>query len=134
MDRRFLLAGAALAALSVAAGAFGSHLLQGRLDLDQMTIFEIAVRYQMYHALALLAVGLWMERDPGRLVEFSGWLFLAGILLFSGSLYVLVLTGASWLGAVTPLGGTSLLAGWICLAFAAASRPRKSADTTHATR
>src|SRR5262245_54409408 len=105
MDRTFFALGALLAGLGVAAGAFGAHGLRARLTPDMLAIFETAVRYQMYHALALLAVGWAAARWPDRGVALAGWLFVAGIVVFSGSLYVLALTGTRWLGAVTPLGG-----------------------------
>jgi uncharacterized membrane protein YgdD (TMEM256/DUF423 family) len=108
--------GAILGLLAVALGAFGAHALEGRLTAEELATFETAVRYQMYHALALVAVaGLMKRRSPGT--ELAGGAFLVGILLFSGSLYLLVLTGESWLGAVTPLGGLAYLAGWLALAW-----------------
>jgi uncharacterized membrane protein YgdD (TMEM256/DUF423 family) len=115
MARHFIVMAGAFGFLGVAAGAFGAHILRNRLSADLVEVFETAVRYQMYHALSLLAVGILAERFPGPLATASGWLFVAGILVFSGSLYVLTLTGIRWLGAVTPLGGTALLAGWVCL-------------------
>ncbi len=118
MDRHFIFMAGVFGLLGVASGAFGSHILRNRLSADLFEVFEIAVRYQMYHTLSLLAVGILAERFPGPLTAASGWLFVAGILVFSGSLYVLTLTGIRWLGAVTPLGGTALLAGWACLAAA----------------
>ena len=104
--------GAILGFLGVAAGAFGAHGLRSSLPADRMEIFETAVRYQMYHALALLAVG---PLGASR----AGWAFLLGTAIFSGSLYLLVLTDRRWFGAVTPLGGLFLLAGWVLLALAA---------------
>jgi uncharacterized membrane protein YgdD (TMEM256/DUF423 family) len=118
MDRGFALLGALLAFLAVGAGAFGAHALRGRLAPDLLDVFETAARYQMYHALALLAVAWVGERWPSRATPLAGWLFLAGILLFCGSLYVLSLSGLRWLGAVTPLGGAAFLAGWLALAWA----------------
>ena len=100
-------------------GAFGAHALKGRLDADLLVVFETGVRYQMYHALALLAVGWAHTRWPGAVLTASGWLFIAGTVLFSGSLYALSFTGVRWPGAITPLGGLALLAGWLCLAWAA---------------
>ena len=120
MDRLFFGLGAASAFISVAAGAFGAHALRGRLEPDLLAVFETAARYQMYHALALLAVAWAMTRWPGALAAWAGWLFVAGTVLFSGSLYALALSGVRWLGAVTPLGGLAFLAGWICLAVGAA--------------
>ena len=84
-----------------------------------LAVFETAVRYQMYHALALLAVAWAAQRWPGGLTQWAGWLLVAGILIFSGSLYVLVLTGPRWMGAITPIGGVALIAGWACLLLAA---------------
>ena len=112
--------GAMSALLAVAAGAFGAHALRGRLASDLLEVFETAARYQMYHALALLVVGLVLSRASaggGAWLGAAGWLFLAGTLLFSGSLYALALSGARWLGAVTPLGGLAFLAGWAALAL-----------------
>ena len=119
MDRLFFLVGAISALIGVAAGAFGAHSLRGRLDTEMLGIFEVGVRYQMYHALALLAVAWAQTRWPGTLVSASGWLFGIGTVLFSGSLYLLSLTGSRWLGAITPLGGLAFLGGWLCLALAA---------------
>jgi uncharacterized membrane protein YgdD (TMEM256/DUF423 family) len=118
MDRLFFIMGAISALIGVAAGAFGAHSLRGRLDADMLTIFEVGVRYQLYHALALLAVAWAQTRWPGSLAVASGWLFVIGTLLFSGSLYLLSLTGIRWLGAITPLGGLAFLGGWLCLALA----------------
>jgi uncharacterized membrane protein YgdD (TMEM256/DUF423 family) len=119
VDKTFLLLGAIAAFLAVAFGAFGAHGLRGRLSPEMMAVFESAVRYHMYHALALLLVGLILGRMDGRLIHTAGWCFVAGILLFSGSLYALALSGVTMLGAITPLGGLAFLAGWACLAFAA---------------
>jgi uncharacterized membrane protein YgdD (TMEM256/DUF423 family) len=119
VDKTFLLIGAVAAFLAVAFGAFGVHGLRGRLSPEMMAVFESAVRYHMYHALALLLVGLIMGRMSGWLIQTAGWCFVAGILLFSGSLYMLALSGVTILGAITPLGGLAFLAGWACLAFAA---------------
>jgi uncharacterized membrane protein YgdD (TMEM256/DUF423 family) len=111
--------GALAAGAGVALGAFGAHGLRARGDSDLLVIFETGVRYQMYHALALLVVGWAATRWPGALVTASGWLFLVGILLFSGSLYLMTFTGARWLGAITPLGGMCFIIGWVLLAIAA---------------
>ena len=118
MDRLFFGLGAVAAFIGVALGAFAAHGLKNRLDPAMLATFEIGVRYQMYHALALLGVAWAATRWPGAWVNASGWLFVAGIIVFSGTLYVLALTGTRWLGAVTPLGGLAFLAGWICLAWA----------------
>jgi uncharacterized membrane protein YgdD (TMEM256/DUF423 family) len=117
MDRAFALAGALSAFIAVAAGAFGAHALRARLAPDLLAVFETGARYQMYHALALLAVAWAATRWPGVPVRAAGWLFIGGTLLFSGSLYLLALTGTRWLGAITPLGGLLFLAGWAALAI-----------------
>ena len=122
MDRLFFGLGSASALIAVALGAFGAHGLRSRIVPDMLTTFEIGVRYQMYHALALLAVGAIAGRLPAGAVSAAGWLFVAGTVVFSGSLYTLALTGQRWLGAVTPLGGLAFLAGWTVLAWAAWSR------------
>jgi uncharacterized membrane protein YgdD (TMEM256/DUF423 family) len=122
MDRLFFGLGCASALIAVALGAFGAHGLRARIAPDMLATFEIGVRYQMYHALALLAVGVVAGRLPGGAVAAAGWLFVAGTVIFSGSLYTLALTGHRWLGAVTPLGGLAFLAGWVVLAWAAWSR------------
>ena len=119
MNRTFLSAGAVSAFLAVAAGAFGAHALLARLASESLAIFETAARYQMYHALGLLAVAWVAGRSAANTAEWAGWLFLLGTVLFSGSLYALALTGVRWLGAVTPLGGLAFLAGWLCLALSA---------------
>ena len=119
MDRLFFSFGSASAFVAVAAGAFGAHGLRTRLAPDLLAVFETAARYQMYHALALLAAAWAASRWPGALPQWAGWLFVAGTVLFSGSLYLLALSGVRWLGAITPLGGAAFLAGWVCLALAA---------------
>ena len=119
MDRTFLLIGAVAGALGVGLGAFGAHGLRGRLTPEMLGVFETGVRYQLYHALALVATASLMGRVHGRLVTAAGWCFTAGIVLFSGSLYLLALTGITVLGAITPLGGVAFIAGWICLAYGA---------------
>lgn len=116
MDRLFFAAGAISACLAVAAGAFGAHGLKSRLDAEMLSIFETGVRYQMYHAFGLIVVAWALTRWPGHLLWTSGWLFIAGTVIFSGSLYLLSLTGQRWLGAITPLGGLAFIAGWLCLA------------------
>ena len=121
MDRLFFRLGAFSALLSVGAGAFGAHGLRDRLPPDSLAVFETAARYQLYHALALLAAAWAVSRWPGVLPVWAGWCFLGGTVLFSGSLYGLSLTGTRWLGAITPLGGAAFLAGWICLALSARS-------------
>ena len=119
MDRIFFMLGSVFAFLGVAAGAFGAHGLKGKLDEPMLEVFETGARYQMYHGLALLAVAWALSRWPGGMMTTAGWLFVAGILVFSGSLYLLSLTGIRWLGAITPIGGVMLLAGWGCMAWGA---------------
>ncbi len=117
MDRLFALAGATLALVGVALGAFGAHALRERLSPEDLAIFETGVRYHMYHALALFAVAWAASRWPGTAVNAAGWMFIVGVLVFSGSLYALVLTDTRWLGAITPLGGVALILGWGLLAW-----------------
>ncbi len=119
MERVFFVLGSVSALIAVALGAFGAHSLKERLSQDMLTTFEVGVRYHMYHALALLAVAWAMTRWPGPAVTTAGWLFLAGTVLFSGSLYALSFTGQRWLGAITPLGGAGFLLGWLFLAWGA---------------
>lgn len=114
--RLLLVAGAAAGFVAVAAGAFGAHGLEGRVPSELLSTFETGVRYHAWHALALVTLAPVAARWPDPLWGVAGALFLAGIVVFSGSLYVLTLTGARWWGAVTPLGGVSFLAGWVCLA------------------
>ena len=118
MDRVFVVLGAVLAALGVAAGAFGAHALRGRLAPEFLEVFEIGVRYHLIHALALFAVAWATTRWPGPATIVPGWLFLAGTLFFSGSLYALSLSGARALGAITPFGGIAFIAGWLVLGWA----------------
>ena len=116
MDRDFLLIGAIAGLLGVGLGAFGAHLLRARLSPEMLAAFETAVRYQMYHALALLATGAAIGRNGDlRLLVIAGWSFTVGIVLFSGSLYALALSGVTVLGAITPIGGLAFLLGWGCL-------------------
>jgi uncharacterized membrane protein YgdD (TMEM256/DUF423 family) len=116
MDRIFWALGSISGGLAVALGAFGAHVLKERMATELLANFETGARYQMYHALALLAVAWVVSRWPGSgLPVAAGWLFVAGTMLFSGSLYLLALTGVRWLGAITPLGGVAFVAGWICL-------------------
>lgn len=117
MDRFFAIAGAISALIAVAAGAFGAHALKSRLPADLFEVFEIGARYQMYHAIGLLGVAFATTRWSSPVFFTAGWLFIAGTVLFSGSLYVLSLSGIRWFGAVTPLGGTAFLAGWLLLAW-----------------
>ena len=119
MERTFLMIGAFSGAMGVAAGAFGAHALRARLEPRMLEVFETGARYQMYHALALVAAAWIASRWPGTLSTASGWLFVAGTVLFSGSLYAMTLTGVRALGAITPVGGVCFIAGWVCLALAA---------------
>jgi uncharacterized membrane protein YgdD (TMEM256/DUF423 family) len=123
MDNTFMLIGSLLGFLGVAAGAFGAHGLRSRLSPEMLVVFETAVRYQMYHVFALLITAAAIGRiGDARLLSIAGWSFIAGTLLFSGSLYALVFTGMSGLGAITPVGGLAFLVGWACLAMFAAAR------------
>lgn len=120
MVQFFLAIAAILGGFSVAAGAFGSHALKENLSERALEIFETGARYQMYHALALLAVGLLLSRAeviPPTL-PIAGFAFIAGVLIFSGSLYVLSISGIKWLGAITPFGGACFMLGWVCLTIA----------------
>ena len=119
MAERWFAVGAWLGAFGVALGAFGAHALKARASADMVAIWETGARYHVLHALALLATGWATERWPGAFASGAGWLFLVGIVLFSGSLYALALTGVRALGAITPIGGGCFIAGWICLAMAA---------------
>jgi uncharacterized membrane protein YgdD (TMEM256/DUF423 family) len=121
MTRIFLVIASILAGLSVAAGAFASHALREKLAERALQIFETGARYQMYHALALIAVAILLGRSeaPQTLLAIAGSAFVLGIAIFSGSLYALSLSGIKWLGAITPLGGVAFLVGWGCLAIAA---------------
>jgi uncharacterized membrane protein YgdD (TMEM256/DUF423 family) len=117
MLKFWFVLGCLMAGLGVAAGAFGAHALKQRLAPDLLAVFETGVRYQMYHALGLLAVAFASDRWRGVNFNPAGWLFLIGIILFSGSLYALCLTGVRVLGAITPLGGLCFLAAWALLAW-----------------
>ena len=117
MAKLFITLASLSGMLAVILGAFGAHALKGKLDAYALGIYETAVQYHFYHSFALLAVGILALSQPhAALLKSSGWLFLLGILVFSGSLYLLSMTGARWLGAVTPLGGLAFIAGWGCLA------------------
>ncbi len=115
MNTFFFLAACILSFLGVALGAFAAHLLKNRLPADMFAIFEVGVRYHMYHALGLFVVA-WASFHFTN-VQSAGWFFIAGIVLFSGSLYLLSLTGLKWLGMITPIGGVCFLAGWVILAW-----------------
>lgn len=118
MARRFFVIGAFAAGLAVALGAFGAHGLKEAVTPERLQTFETGVRYQMYHALALLFVGWLATVTPTRMLQWVGSLFVAGIVVFSGSLYVLVLTDTAWLGAITPFGGVAFISGWGVLGYA----------------
>ncbi|WP_347548350.1 DUF423 domain-containing protein [Pseudalkalibacillus hwajinpoensis] len=115
----FLIIGALNAALAVGLGAFGAHGLEGRLSAKMLETFKTGVQYHMYHALGLIGVALIADRLSTGLVQWAGWLMFAGIILFSGSLYVLSLSGIKILGAITPLGGVAFITAWILLIVAA---------------
>ncbi len=119
MVRVFLVLAAASGFIAVAAGAFGAHALKARLAPDLLAVFDTAVRYQMFHVVGLIAVAWLAARSSSAMLIASGWCFIAGTALFSGSLYLLALTGARWLGAITPVGGVLFLAGWLLLGWAA---------------
>ncbi len=120
----FFAAGAALAGLAVAAGAFGAHAIQDSITQAELATFDTGARYHMYHALALLVVGRLLSRRPNALLRASAWLLIAGIFLFSGSLYGLALTGEKALAYVTPVGGAAFLIGWGCLAVGSLLPPK----------
>jgi uncharacterized membrane protein YgdD (TMEM256/DUF423 family) len=112
--RVFLAIGGVAALLAVALGAFGAHALKNRIPAEMLAVWHTGVEYHVYHALGLLAVGIVAAQLPdSTLLKWSGWLMLAGILLFSGSLYALALSGERWLGAVTPAGGLTFIAAWM---------------------
>jgi uncharacterized membrane protein YgdD (TMEM256/DUF423 family) len=119
MDRLFFAIGALVGGLAVAAGAFGAHALRDHLAPERLVQYELAVRYQLYHALALLAVGWAAARWPGATVNAAGWLFVVGIVIFCGTVYALSFGSPRWFGAITPIGGLSLIVAWALLAWAA---------------
>lgn len=125
MERTFVVAGSILGGLAVAAGAFGAHALRTRLPPDLLAVFHTGAQYQLAHALALVACGWMVGRAPGAPAVVAGWLFVAGIVLFSGSLYALALSGVRVLGLITPFGGVSFLGGWAALAWAAYRMPAR---------
>ena len=118
MERPFFVFGALSALIGVGAGAFGAHGLKGRLDPEMLSIFEVGVRYQMYHAFALIAASWSQAKWPSKLVTIGGWMFVVGTVIFSGSLYMLSMTDEKWLGMITPFGGLAFMAGWACIAWA----------------
>ena len=117
MERRIFAAGSILTGLGVVFGAFGAHALKASLSPQLLTTFETGVRYQIYSGLGLLALAWAISRWPERPLVPAAWLLLAGTVVFSGSLYLLVLTGARWFGAITPLGGVALIVGWALVAW-----------------
>ena len=119
MSNLFFALGSGLSLLGVALGAFGAHGLRSTLTPEMLETFEVAVRYQMYHSLGMLAAAWAVSQWQNHLTTAAGWCFLAGILIFSGSLYVLSFTGIRWLGAITPIGGLAFIVGWGCLTVAA---------------
>jgi uncharacterized membrane protein YgdD (TMEM256/DUF423 family) len=119
MDKTLMFVGALMGGVGVALGAFGAHGLRGRLSPEMLAVFETGVRYHMYHALAILVTAALMSRVEGRAIVIAGWSFATGILIFSGSLYALALSGVTILGAITPIGGLAFLIGWVSLAIAA---------------
>ncbi|GJQ20914.1 MAG: membrane protein [Bacteroidia bacterium] len=116
MSKLFMVIGSLFGFLAVAAGAFGAHTLRESLSPEAVSILQTGVRYQMYHAFALLVAGWALDKYERREFVKSGWAFVAGIALFSGSLYILGLTGARWVGLITPAGGVAFLTGWLYLA------------------
>jgi uncharacterized membrane protein YgdD (TMEM256/DUF423 family) len=120
--RQTLFAAAIAMAIAVALGAFGAHALKTQLAADALAVWQTAVQYHAWHALGLFGIGLWLQHAPEkRALRVAAWLLLGGIVLFSGSLYALALTGVRGLGAVTPVGGLAFIAGWVVLAKAALS-------------
>ena len=120
MDRTFFILASLLGALAVALGTFGAHALESRVSADLLSTYETGVRYHFYHVVALLAVTFAITRWPNtNLPVIAGWLFVAGIVIFSGSLYLLTFTGQRWLGAITPIGGVAFISGWLLLAATA---------------
>lgn len=117
MDKTFFALGCALAGLGVIAGAFGAHALRDHLSPERLVTYETAVRYQMYHAFALIATAWAVNRWPASAAVTAGWFFVAGIVIFSGTVYALAFGSPRWLGAVTPIGGLSLIIGWVVLAW-----------------
>lgn len=113
----FFSLGALVVGLGVIFGAFGAHALESSLSEDQLQTFQVGVRYQLIHGLALLAVALAGAHWPGTWLYVSGWCFLFGVIVFSGSIYILVLSGMKWLGMITPVGGMAMIIGWFMLAW-----------------
>ena len=118
MKNLFFALGSGFSLLGVVFGAFGAHELKKKLSEEMLDIFEVGVRYQMYHGIGLIVVAWALSQWQNSLTTAAGWCFIAGILIFSGSLYILSLTNTSWLGAITPIGGLAFIAGWGCLIIA----------------
>lgn len=116
--RILLVTGALTAMLGVALGAFGAHALKGRLDPQMLIVWQTAVQYHLAHALGIVLVAIAAAHWPHTAMSWAGWTMFAGVVLFSGSLYLLAFTGVRWLGAITPLGGLAFLAGWLLFAYA----------------
>lgn len=117
MDRLFFIAGSLMGLVAVSLGAIGAHMLKGHLDADELRIFDVGVRYQMYHAFALFAVAWAYSKWPSTGMKISGWLLITGTILFSGSLYAYSLSGIHWLVYITPFGGITLVTGWLGMAW-----------------
>lgn len=118
-ERIFFTAGALLGCLGVAAGAFGAHALKSQLTPERLLQYELAVRYQLYHAFALVAAAYAVQRWPASTAGLAGWLFMLGVVIFCGTVYALAFGAPRWFGAITPLGGLSLILGWALLAYSA---------------
>jgi len=116
-SRTFITAGAIGGFLSVGFGAFGAHAIKAAISPELMAVYQTAVDYQFFHSLGLILIGLIFQQQQNKLIIISGWLMIAGILIFSGSLYILSLSGIRWLGAITPVGGTAFIAAWLLLAI-----------------
>ncbi len=125
--RVFAAIGAGLALLAVGAGAFGAHMLEGRISGESLGVFDTAVQYQVYHAFGLLAVGVFSMNHSTPLLQWAGKLFVVGTIVFSGSLYLLALTGIGWLGAITPIGGMCFLIGWGAMCWSLVSQSKMTA-------
>jgi uncharacterized membrane protein YgdD (TMEM256/DUF423 family) len=120
MERTFFLIGSLLGSISVALGAFGAHALRDRIEASLLANYQTGVSYMFYHTLALFIVVLALTRWPGSSqAVWAGWLFVIGIVFFSGSLFLMAFTGMRWLGAITPIGGVAFIAGWLLLAWTA---------------
>ena len=128
MKHHWGVAGAVSGAMAVMLGAFAAHSLKSHLEPADLQTFEVGARYQMYHALALVALGLVAGQRNHRALSLAGWLFCVGTILFSGSLYLLAVTGQHWLGAITPFGGVAFITGWIALAWGCRGRVVESSS------